>query len=140
LVEYLNGRAMTDPIADYLTRVRNAIMAKHKMVEIPASNIKKEITKVLFDKGYILNYKFEENGPQGTIKIALKYHPTTKVSAIKSLSRVSKPGLRKYSGVSTLPRVLNGLGVAIISTSHGVMTEKEAKKKNIGGEILCYVY
>lgn len=131
---------MTDPIADYLTRLRNAIMAKHKMVEIPASNIKKEITKVLFEKGYILNYKFEDQGPQGNIKIALKYHPETKHPAIKKLERVSKPGLRKYSGVEDIPRILNGLGIAILSTSHGVITDKEARSKNIGGEILCYVY
>jgi small subunit ribosomal protein S8 len=131
---------MTDPIADYLTRLRNAIMAKHKMVEIPASNIKKEITKVLFEKGYILNYKFEDQGPQGNIKIALKYHPETKHPAIKKLERVSKPGLRKYSGVEDIPRILNGLGIAILSTSHGVITDKEARAKNIGGEILCYVY
>jgi small subunit ribosomal protein S8 len=132
---------MTDPIADYLTRVRNAVMAKHRVVEIPASSIKKDITKLLFEKGYILNYKFEEdNGPQGIIKIALKYHPETKTSAIKKITRVSKPGLRKYSGVENLPRVLNGMGVAIISTSQGVMTDKEARKLNIGGEVLCYVY
>ena len=131
---------MTDPIADYLTRVRNAIMAKHKVVEVPASNLKKEITKVLFDKGYILNYKFEDDGLQGKIKIALKYHPKTKVSAIKKLIRISKPGLRKYAGASELPRVLNGLGIAIISTSQGVITDKEARNLNIGGEILCYVY
>lgn len=131
---------MTDPIADYLTRLRNAILAKHKMVEVPASNIKKEITKVLFDKGYILNYKFEEEGPQGSIKIALKYHPGSKVSAIKNLTRASRPGLRKYAGSNEIPRVLNGLGVAILSTSHGVMTDKEAREKNVGGEVLCYVY
>ena len=131
---------MTDPIADYLTRVRNAIMANHKVVEVPASNLKKEITKVLFDKGYILNYKFIDEGPQGQIKIALKYHPETKVSAIKKLERASKPGLRKYAGQSNMPIVLNGLGVAILSTSKGVMTNKEAKKLNVGGEVLCYVY
>jgi len=131
---------MTDPIADYLTRVRNAIMAKHKIVEIPASNLKKEITKVLFDKGYILNYKFEEVGPQGNIKIALKYNPENKQSAIKAIKRISRPGLRKYVGTDSIPRVLNGLGIAIMSTSQGVMTDKEAKVKNIGGEVLCYVY
>ena len=131
---------MTDPIADYLTRVRNAIMAKHKIVEIPASNVKKNITKILHQKGYILNYKFEEEGPQGTIKIALKYHPETKLPVIKSLERVSKPGLRKYVSKDELPRVLNGLGIAILSTSQGVMTEKEAKNLNIGGEVLCYIY
>jgi small subunit ribosomal protein S8 len=131
---------MTDPIADYLTRVRNALMANHKVVDIPASNIKKDITKILFEKGYILNYKFEEEGPQGNIKIALKYNPETKVAAIKSLQRISKPGLRKYVDKDHLPRVLNGLGVAIISTSQGVMTDKEARSLNIGGEVLCYVY
>jgi len=131
---------MTDPVADYLTRIRNAIMAKHRVVEIPASNIKKEITKILRDKGYILNYKFVDEGPQGAIKIALKYHPESKVSAIKSLVRASKPGLRKYAGAKEMPRVLNGLGVAIISTSSGVMTDKEARNLNVGGEVLCYVY
>jgi small subunit ribosomal protein S8 len=132
---------MTDPIADYLTRVRNAVMAKHRVVEIPASNLKKNITKILFEKGYILNYKFmDDKGPQGTIKIALKYHPETKVPAIKKIERASRPGLRKYEGSGDLPRVLNGLGVAIISTSRGVMTDKEARKENVGGEVLCYVY
>ncbi len=131
---------MTDPIADYLTRVRNAIMAKHEVVEIPGSNIKKEITKILYDKGYILGYRFEDDEKQGTIKIALKYHRETKVSAIKSMKRASTPGLRKYSGARNLPRVLNGLGVAIISTSQGVMTDKEARKMNIGGEVLCFVH
>ncbi|OIN59050.1 30S ribosomal protein S8 [Arsenicibacter rosenii] len=130
----------TDPIADYLTRVRNAIRAKHRIVEIPASNIKKEITKVLFDKGYIQNYKFDENGPQGTIKIALKYNPVTKQPAIVDLQRVSRPGLRQYRSADNLPRILNGLGVAIVSTSKGVMTDKEAKTLNVGGEVLCYVY
>ena len=132
---------MTDPIADYLTRVRNAIKAKHRIVDVPASNIKKEITKVLHEKGYILNYKFEDGvNSQGNIKIALKYHKETKQSAIVNIERISKPGLRKYSGADTLPRVLNGLGIAILSTSHGVMTDKEAREKNIGGEVLCYVY
>ena len=131
---------MTDPIADYLTRLRNAIMAKHRVVEVPASNLKKEITKILFEKGYILNYKFEENGPQGTIKIALKYNPQSKVYAIKSLTRVSTPGMRKYTGYREMPRVINGLGIAIISTSKGVMTDKEAAELKIGGEVLCYVY
>ena len=131
---------MTDPIADYLTRLRNAIMAKHRVVEVPASNLKKEITKILFDKGYILNYKFIEDGPQGTIKIALKYHPASKVNAIKSLQRVSKPGLRKYTGYREMPSVINGLGIAIISTSKGVMTDKEAAELKIGGEVLCYIY
>lgn len=131
---------MTDTISDYLTRVRNAISANHRIVEIPASNLKKEITKILFEKGYILNYKFEENEKkQGTIKIALKYNSNNKLSAIRTLDRVSKPGLRKYTGVDTMPRVLNGLGIAIISTSKGVMTDKEAKNLNIGGEVLCYI-
>lgn len=131
---------MTDPIADYLTRIRNAIMAGHKIVEIPGSNLKRELTKVLFDKGYILNYKFEDIGYQGNIKIALKYHPVTKVSAIKNLERISKPGLRKYANTDNIPRVLNGLGVAILSTNKGVMTDKEARKEKVGGEVLCYIY
>lgn len=131
---------MTDPIADYLTRVRNAIMAGHRVLDIPASNVKKEMTKILKDKGYILNYKFEDNEVQGNIKIALKYHPKTKISAIKGLKRISKPGLRKYVGAGELPRVLNGLGIAILSTSQGVLTDKEARERNIGGEVLCYVY
>ncbi|TVP45911.1 MAG: 30S ribosomal protein S8 [Mongoliibacter sp.] len=131
---------MTDPIADYLTRLRNAIKASHRIVEIPASNVKKEITKVLHDKGYIQNYKFDENGPQGTIKIALKYNPSSKQNAIVSLSRISKPGLRKYVKHEELPRVINGLGVAIISTSKGIMTDKEARNEGVGGEVLCYVY
>ncbi|MBN2523216.1 MAG: 30S ribosomal protein S8 [Bacteroidales bacterium] len=131
---------MTDPIADYLTRLRNGIMANHRIVEVPASNIKRDITRILYDKGYILNYKFEDKGPQGSIKIALKYHPETKNPAIKNLERASKPGLRKYAGKDKLPRVLNGLGIAILSTSQGVMTDKEARQKNIGGEVLCYVY
>lgn len=131
---------MTDTVSDYLTRVRNAISANHRIVEIPASNLKKEITKILFEKGYILNYKFDENEKkQGTIKIALKYNSTNKLSAIRTLDRISKPGLRKYAGVDTMPKVLNGLGVAIISTSKGVMTDKEARKLNIGGEVLCYI-
>ncbi|MCK4568887.1 MAG: 30S ribosomal protein S8 [Bacteroidales bacterium] len=132
---------MTDPIADYLTRLRNAVMANHRIVEIPASNIKKDITKILHEKGYILNYKFVEDGGnnQGTIKIALKYHPVTKQAAINKLQRVSKPGLRKYVRSDKLPRVLNGLGIAILSTSQGVMTDKEARNENVGGEILCYV-
>ena len=132
---------MTDPIADYLTRMRNAMKANHRVVEIPASNIKRELTKILLEKGYILNYKFEETeNHQGNIKIALKYHPVTKVPAIKSLRRVSRPGLRKYVGSEKLPRVINGLGIAIISTSKGIMTDKEARKENIGGEVLCYVH
>ncbi|MFA6260347.1 MAG: 30S ribosomal protein S8 [Bacteroidia bacterium] len=132
---------MTDPIADYLTRLRNAIKANHRIVEIPSSNLKKEITKVLFEKGYILNYKFEDvANHQGVIKIALKYHPVTKTPAIKKLERISTPGLRKYTGVTTLPKVINGLGVAIVTTSKGVMSDKEARKLNVGGEVLCYVY
>lgn len=132
---------MTDPIADYLTRLRNAIKANHRVVDIPASNIKKEITKILFDKGYILSYKFEETAnKQGNIKIALKYHPVSKAPAIKKLERISRPGLRKYVGTDAMPRVINGLGIAILSTSKGVMTDKEARKQNVGGEVLCYVY
>lgn len=131
---------VTDPIADFLTRVRNAIMAGHKIVEIPASNIKEEITKILMDQGYILNYKREEKGPQGSIKIALKYDRVSNESAIRSLQRVSKPGLRKYSSGKEMPRVINGLGIAIVSTSKGVMTDKQARKENVGGEVLCYVY
>lgn len=130
---------MTDPIADYLTRVRNAQKANHRVVEIPASNIKKELTKVLFDKGYIANYKFDDTGIQGTIKIALKYNPLTRIPGIRSIDRVSRPGGRKYAGADNLPRVLNGLGVAILSTSKGVMTDKEARTLNVGGEVLCYV-
>jgi len=130
---------ITDPIADYLTRIRNAVMANHRVVEIPASNLKKEITKILFEQGYILNFKFEDDSIPGVIKIALKYHPVTKQSAITQIERVSKPGLRRYVGNDNLPRVLNGLGIAIVSTSHGLMTEKEAKKQNVGGEVICYV-
>ena len=129
----------TDPISDYLTRIRNAIMANHKVVEIPTSKIKKEITKILFEKGYILNYKFIDDTHPGTIKIALKYHPVTKLSAINKLQRVSKPGLRKYVNVEQMPSVLNGLGIAIISTSRGMMTDKEAKAQNVGVEVLCYI-
>ena len=132
---------MTDPIADHLTRLRNAISANHRVVEVPASNLKKEITKILFEKGYILNYKFVEGEtPGGIIKIALKYDPVNKVNAIKSLQRVSRPGLRKYTGYKDMPRVLNGLGIAILSTSRGIMTNKEAKEQKIGGEVLCYIY
>lgn len=129
----------TDPIADYLTRIRNAQSAGHKVVEIPSSNVKKEMTKILEDKGYILSYKFDDNGPQGTIKIALKY-TQEKEPAIRNISRVSKPGLRKYCSATELPRVLNGLGIAILSTSKGVITDKEARNQNVGGEVLCYVY
>ncbi len=132
---------MTDPIADYLTRLRNAIKANHRVVEIPTSNLKKEITKVLFEKGYILNYKFQDaDAVQGVIKIALKYNPETKESAITKLQRISTPGLRQYASMDTLPRVMNGLGVAILSTSRGVITDKEARTMNVGGEVLCYVY
>jgi len=131
---------VTDPIADYLTRVRNAVMAKHRVVEIPASNLKNAITKILFDKGYILSYKFVEGEVQNSIKIALKYHPETKEPAIKKLVRISKPGLRQYVNHKELPRVLNGLGIAVISTSQGVMTDKEARNLKIGGEVLCNVY
>ncbi len=132
---------MTDPIADFLTRIRNAQKARHKVVEIPSSRIKQEMTKVLFDKGYILSFKFnDDEGKQGIIKIALKYHPISKVPAIKSLQRISKPGLRKYAAADELPRVLNGLGIAILSTNKGVITDKEARNEYVGGEILCYVY
>lgn len=128
----------SDPIADYLTRIRNAQAARHKVVEIPASGIKKEITKILEDKGYILSHKVDEDGKQGIIKIALKYQNS--IPAIKKIERVSKPGLRKYCGAGELPRVLNGLGIAILSTSKGVITDKEARNENVGGEVICYVY
>lgn len=132
---------MTDPISDFLTRIRNASSAKHRIVEIPASNLKKEMTKILFEKGYILNYKFiDGENPQGVIKIALKYHAISKVPALKSLTRVSKPGLRKYVQADNLPRVINGLGIAIISTSKGIITDKEARNEKVGGEVLCYIY
>ncbi|MDY0089823.1 MAG: 30S ribosomal protein S8 [Flavobacteriaceae bacterium] len=131
----------TDPIADYLTRIRNAVRANHKVVEIPASNLKKEITKILFDQGYILSYKFDDSSTvQGVIKIALKYDKETKEPVIRDIQRISKPGLRKYAGASNLPRILNGLGVAIVSTSRGVMTGKQARQLNVGGEVICYVY
>lgn len=129
----------TDPISDYLTRMRNAIAANHKVVEIPTSKTKKEITKILFEKGYILNFKFIDDTNPGTIKIALKYHPVTKQSAINELKRVSKPGLRKYVGVDQMPSVLNGLGVAVVSTSLGMMTDKEARQQNVGGEVICFI-
>ena len=129
-----------DTIGDYLTRVRNAIKANHKIVEIPASGLKKEITKILKEKGYILDYKVEENKVQDNIKIALKYHPSTKQSAIRKIQRISRPGLRKFVPLEKMPRVLSGLGIAIISTSKGVMTDKEATKMNVGGEVICYVY
>lgn len=132
---------MTDPIADYLTRLRNAIKAQHRVVEVPASNLKKEITRILFEQGYILNYKFiDGDTPQGTIKIALKYDPTDRVNAIKGIERASRPGLRQYCGYKSMPRVLNGLGIAILSTSKGVMTNKKAAQEKVGGEVLCYVY
>ena len=133
---------MTDPIADLLTRIRNAIMAGHKVVEAPTSKLKKEIARILHEKGYILSYKVieGEEGQQGTLKIALKYNAKSKQPAIKSIRRASRPGLRKYAGVEDMPRVLNGLGIAIVSTSKGLMTDKEARKENIGGEVLCYVY
>ncbi|PKG51180.1 MULTISPECIES: 30S ribosomal protein S8 [Olleya] len=130
----------TDPIADYLTRIRNAVRANHRVVEIPASNLKKNMTKILFDQGYILSYKFDDSTVQGTIKIALKYNKETKEPVIRKLQRISKPGLRKYSSSTELPRILNGLGIAIVSTSHGVMTGKQAQRENVGGEVLCYVY
>ena len=130
----------TDPIADYLTRIRNASSAGHRVVEIPASNLKKEMTKILFDQGYILSYKFEDSKIQGSIKIALKYDKFTKEPVIRSIERISKPGLRKYASSGEMPRVLNGLGIAIVSTSHGVMTSKQATRENVGGEVLCYVY
>ena len=130
----------TDPISDYLTRVRNAVMANHRVVEIPASNLKKEITKILFDQGYILSYKFDDTSVQGTIKIALKYNKETKEPVIRKIQRLSKPGLRKYASADEMPRILNGLGIAIVSTSHGVMTGKQAHRENVGGELICYVY
>lgn len=132
---------MTDPIADFLTRIRNAVKANHKVVEIPASNMKKAITEILYEQGFILSYKFEEDSHiQGLIKIALKYHPETKIPAIKGIDRVSRPGLRKYAHIGNMPRVLGGLGIAIMSTSQGVMTAKEASRRNIGGEVICNVY
>ena len=130
----------TDPIADFLTRIRNSAKASHRVVEIPASNLKKEITKILFDQGYILSYKFDDSSSQGTIKIALKYNKTTKESVIKKIQRISTPGLRQYAGAQEMPRILNGLGIAIVSTSKGVMTGKQAQRENVGGELLCYVY
>ena len=130
---------VTDPIADYLTRIRNAQMANHRIVEIPASNLKKRITEILYDQGYILKYKFEDDGKQGLIKIALKYDPQTKQPAIRALERISRPGLRQYASPSDFRRVINGLGVAILSTSKGVMTDKQAKTENVGGEVLCYI-
>ncbi len=130
----------TDPIADFLTRITNASSAGSKVVEIPGSNVKRAMTEILFDQGYILNFKFEDDDKQGIIKIALKYNQSTKVPAITKIQRASRPGLRKYNGSNAMPRVLNGLGVAIVSTSKGVITGKQAKKMNVGGEVLCYVY
>jgi small subunit ribosomal protein S8 len=130
----------TDPIADYLTRIRNAIKARHLVVEIPGSKLKQELTKVLYDKGYIASYKFDIEGINPVIKIALKYHPRSRQSAIMALQRISKPGLRKYTTTDKLPRVLNGMGIAILSTSKGIVTDKEARNLNVGGEVLCYVY
>jgi small subunit ribosomal protein S8 len=130
----------TDPIADYLTRLRNAVMAEHRVVKIPSSKLKKEVTKILFDQGYILSYKFEEEGHRAEIKIALKYDKENQESVIKEIQRISKPGLRKYAGKDEMPRVLNGLGISIISTSKGVMTGKQAKRNKVGGELLCYVH
>lgn len=143
MIENQNRKSLimnTDPIADYLTRIRNAVRANHRVVEIPASNLKKEMTKILFDQGYILSYKFDDSSSQGSIKIALKYTNDTKESVIKKIQRISKPGLRKYASSNEMPRILNGLGIAIVSTSHGVMTAKKAERENVGGEILCYVY
>ena len=131
---------MTDPIADYLTRIRNAYMAGKKVVEVPSSKMKVALTQILFEKGYILSYKVVEAQPQNTIKIALKYHPQTKAAAIKHIERVSTPALRQYADVENMPRVLNGLGIAILSTSKGVITDKEAKELGVGGEVICYVY
>ena len=131
---------VTDPIADYLTRIRNAQMANHRIVEIPASNLKKRLTEILYDKGYILKYKFEDDNKQGVIKIALKYDPSTKLPAINSLERISRPGLRTYAKPGEIKRVKNGLGVAIVSTSKGIMTDKEARVQNVGGEVLCNIY
>ncbi len=133
-------KEMTDPIADFLTRVRNAYSAGNKVVEVPSSKMKVAMTKILCEKGYILSYKVVEGTPGNTIKIALKYHPQTKQAAIKKIVRVSTPGLRKYTDVKDMPRVLNGLGIAILSTSKGVITDKEARELGVGGEIVCYVY
>ncbi len=132
--------ALTDPIADYLTRIRNAQKAGHRVVEIPSSKMKRSVTEILYDQGYILKYKFEDEGPQGHIKIALKYNPQTKEPVIKKLGRISTPGLRQYAGADELPRIINGLGIAIISTSKGLMTDKQARRENVGGEVICYVY
>ncbi|MFT5165109.1 MAG: small subunit ribosomal protein S8 [Saprospiraceae bacterium] len=132
--------ALTDPIADYLTRIRNAQQAGHRIVEIPASKMKKRITEILYDQGYILKYKFDDEGVQGVIKIALKYDPTTKKPIIQKLGRISKPGLRQFAKSDNLPRIINGLGIAIVSTSKGVMTEKQARTENVGGEVVCFVY
>jgi len=132
--------AVTDPIADYLTRIRNAQKAGHKVVEIPSSNMKKGITEILYKSGYILKYKFVDEGPQGHIKIALKYDPISKEPIIRKLGRISKPGLRQYSGANDIPRVINGLGISIVSTSKGLLTDKQARRENVGGEVICYIY
>ncbi len=132
--------AITDPIADYLTRLRNAQKAGHRTVQIPASNMKKRMTEILYDHGYILKYKFDEEGPQGTIHIAIKYHPVTKDPIIRKLGRISRPGLRKYAATTDIPKTINGLGITIVSTSKGLMTDKQARKENVGGEVICYVY
>ena len=132
--------AVTDPIADYLTRLRNAQKAGHRTVEIPASNMKKRLTEILYDQGYILKYKFSDEGYQGTIHIAIKYNPVTKEPVIKKLGRISRPGLRKYAGANDIPKIINGLGIGIVSTSKGLMTDKQARKENVGGEVVCYVY
>lgn len=131
---------MTDPIADYLTRIRNAYLAGKKVVEIPSSKVKEALTAILCEQGYILSYKVVEGQPYNTIKIALKYHPETKMPAIKKIERVSTPGLRQYKGADELPRVLNGLGIAIVSTSKGILTDKQAREQGVGGEVMCYVY
>ena len=131
---------VTDPIADFLTRIRNEQMAGHRMVEIPASNLKKRMTEILYNQGYILKYKFEEDTKQGLIKIALKYDENTKQPAIRTLERISRPGLRQYAKPAEIKRVINGLGIAILSTSKGVLTDKQAKAENVGGEVLCYIY
>ena len=131
---------VTDPIADFLTIIRNAQMAGHRMVEIPASNLKKRMTEILYNQGYILKYKFEEDTKQGLIKIALKYDENTKQPAIRTLERISRPGLRQYAKPAEIKRVINGLGIAILSTSKGVLTYKQAKAANVGGEVLCYIH
>ncbi|MCG8329289.1 MAG: 30S ribosomal protein S8 [Chitinophagales bacterium] len=134
--------AVTDPIADYLTRIRNAQLVGHRVVDIPASNMKKRLTEILYNQGYILKYKFDADAHkgQGVIKIALKYDPKTKSPVIRKLGRISKPGLRKYAKANEIPRIINGLGICVVSTSSGLMTDKEARLNNVGGELICYVY